>query len=43
MCVDEYVATIRDCLKTALQEAKAQSMAEAQRQIWYYDWKIGAL
>ena len=41
--VDEYVANVRDHLKTALQEAQAQSMAEAQRQKWYYDWKIGAI
>ena len=28
--VDEYMATICDQLRTALQEAQAQSMAEAQ-------------
>ena len=42
-CVDKYVAIVRDHLKTALQEAQAQSMAEAQRQKWYYDQKIGAM
>ena len=41
--VDEYIATVRDCLRAALQEAQAQSMAEAQRQKWYYDWKIGTI
>ena len=35
--VDEYVATVHDQLRAALQEAQAQSMAEAQQQIWYYD------
>ena len=30
--VNEYVATVRDHLRTALQEAQVQSMAEAQRQ-----------
>ena len=38
-----YVATVQDWLRTTLQEAQAQSMAEAQRQKWYYDWKIGAI
>ena len=42
-CVDEYLATILDWLRAALQEAKAQSMAEAHRQKWYYDQKIGAV
>ena len=41
--VNEYVATVRDCLKTTLQEAQAQSMIEAHRQKWYYDQKIGAI
>ena len=35
--VNEYIATVRDHLKTAL------STAEAQRQRWYYDWKIGTI
>ena len=42
-CVDEYIATVQDHLKAALQEAQAQSMAEAQRQEQYYDWKIGTV
>ena len=35
--VDEYVATVCDQLRATLQEAQAQSMAEAQRQKQYYD------
>ena len=42
-CVNEYVATVRDHLRTALQEAQAQSMVEAQRQKWYYDQKISTV
>ena len=34
-CVDEYATTVRDCLRTTLQEAQTQSTAEAQRQKWY--------
>ena len=30
-------------MRTALQEAQAQLMAEARRQKWYYGWKIGAM
>ena len=41
--VGEYVATVRDHLKTALQEAQTQSVAEAQRQKWYSNQKIGAI
>ena len=41
--VDMYVASIQDRLKTTLQEAQAQSMAEACRQKWYYDRKIGTV
>ena len=41
--VDEYIATVWDHLKAALPEAQAQSTAEAQRQKWYYDQKIGAV
>ena len=37
--VDEYITTVQYQLWAALQEAKAQSMAEAQRQKWYYDQK----
>ena len=39
--VDEYVATVWDWLRAALQEAQAQSMAEAWRQKWYL--KLGNL
>ena len=41
--MDEYVATVRGHLRSTLQEAQAQSMAEALRQKWYYDWKIGTV
>ena len=41
--VDEYVATVHDQLQATLQEAQAQSMAEAQQQKQYYNWKIGAV
>ena len=36
-----YVASVRDRLRSALQEAQAQSTAEACQQKWYYDRKIG--
>ena len=41
--VDVYVASVWDRLRTALQEAQAQLMAEACRQKWYYDRKIGTV
>ena len=41
--VDEYMATVHNQLQSSLQEAQAQSTAEAQRQKWYYDQKIGAV
>ena len=41
--VNESIATVRDHLRTTLQEAQAQSMGEAQRQKWYYDQKIGTI
>ena len=41
--VNEYIATVRDCLRTTFQEGQAQSMAVAQRQKQYYNWKIGAI
>ena len=41
--VDEYVASIWDRLRTALWEVQAQSTAEACRQKWYYDRKIGTV
>ena len=40
--VDEYVATVHDQLSATLQEAQVQSMAGAQQQKWYYDWRKGA-
>ena len=42
-CVDEYVATVHDQLRTTLWETQAQSTAEAQRQKWYCNQKIGAV
>ena len=41
--VDEDVATVWDHLKATIQKAQAQSMAEAQRQKWYNDQKIGSI
>ena len=41
--VDVYVASVRDRLRSTLQEAQAQSTAEAHQQKWYYDKKIGAV
>ena len=41
--MDVDVASVWDRLRTALQEAQAQSMAEACRQKWYYDRKIAAV
>ena len=41
--VDVYVASVWDRLRTALWEVQAQSMAEACRQKWYYNKKIGAV
>ena len=43
MHVDEYVASIWGRLRTDLQEAQAQLMAEACQQKWYYDRKIGTV
>ena len=42
-CVDVYVASIRDRLRTALREVQAQSIAGACCQKWYHDRKIGAV
>ena len=42
-CVDEYMSTVSNWLRATLWEAQAQSMAEAQWQKWYYNWKIGAV
>ena len=36
-CVDEYMDTVHDQLRAALQEPQAQSTAEAQQQKQYYD------
>ena len=41
--VDMYVASVRDRLRSTLQEAQAQSTAEACQQKVYYDRKIGAV
>ena len=41
--VDVYVASVRDQLRSTLQEAQAQSTAEAHQQKWYYDRKIGTV
>ena len=38
-----YVASVRDRLRSTLQEAQAQSTMEAHQQKWYYDRKIGAV
>ena len=41
--MDKYVASVWNWLRTALQEAQAQSTAEASQQKWYYDSKIRAV
>ena len=41
--VDVYIASVRDQLRSALQEAQAQSTAEACQQKQYYDRKIGTM
>ena len=41
--MDVYIASVRDQLRSTLQEAQAQSTAEACQQNWYYDRKIGAM
>ena len=41
--VDVYVASLQDRLRTALWEVQTQSMAEACRQKWYYNRKIGTV
>ena len=38
-----YVASVRDQLRSTLQEAQAQSTAEVCQQKRYYDRKIGAM
>ena len=42
-CVDGYVTSVWDRLRTALWDAQAQSMEEVHQQKWYYDRKIGAV
>ena len=42
-CVDKYIASVWERLRTTLREAQAQSMAEACQQKWYYDRKIGTV
>ena len=42
-CVDMYIASVWDRLRTTLWEVQAQSTAEANRQKWYYDRKIGTV
>ena len=42
-CVDKYIASVQDRLRTTLWEAQTQSMAEACWQNWYYDQKIGTV
>ena len=41
--VDKYMVTVHNQFGAALQEAQAQSTAEAQQQKQYYDWKIGVV
>ena len=41
--VDVYIASVRNRLRSTLQEAQAQSTTEACQQKWYYDRKIGAV
>ena len=41
--VDTYIASVRDQLSITLREAWAQSIAEACRQKWYYDQKVGTV
>ena len=42
-CVDVYIGFVRDRLRTALQEAQAQSTTKACQQKQYYGRKIGAV
>ena len=43
MNVDVYIASVRDQLRSTLQEVQAQLTAEACQQKWYYNRKIGAV
>ena len=38
-----YIASMRNRLRSTLREVQAQSTAEACRQKWYYDRKVGAV
>ena len=41
--VDNYIASVRDQLRSTLREAQAQSTAEAYQQKRYYDRKVGTV
>ena len=41
--VDVYIASVRDQLRSTLQEVQAQSTLEACQQKWYYNRKIGTV
>ena len=41
--VDVYVPSVRNRLRSTLQEVQPQSTMEACQQKWYYDRKIGAV
>ena len=41
--VDVYITSVRDQLRSTLQEVQAQSTAEVCQQKWHYDRKIGTL
>ena len=41
--VDVYVASVRDRLRSTMQEAQAKSTAEACQQKWFYNRKIGTV
>ena len=43
MSVDMYTASVRDRLRSALQEVQAQSSVEAHQQKQYYNREIGAV
>ena len=42
-CVDKYIASVQDRLRTTLWEVKTQLMEEVYQQKWYYNQKIGAV
>ena len=41
--VDTYIASVRDQLRSTLREAQAQLTAEACRQKWHYNRKVGTV